>query len=101
MADVSVTRKIRFSTRLSRSVRVFAVTAIWMLAAMVVAVRQALDYEGTAKAGRFAASVGCWRQRSRSNLVWRSDRRSLEPADLAMAPHAQVVSSTASMWSSI
>ena len=29
---------------------VFAVTAVWMLAAMVVAVRQALDYESTARA---------------------------------------------------
>jgi hypothetical protein len=29
---------------------VFAVTAIWMLAAMVVAVRQALDYQSTARA---------------------------------------------------
>ena len=29
---------------------VFAVTAVWMLAAMVVAVRQALDYTSTARA---------------------------------------------------
>jgi hypothetical protein len=29
---------------------VFAVTAIWMLAAMVVAVRQALDYQSTTRA---------------------------------------------------
>jgi hypothetical protein len=29
---------------------VFAVTAVWMLAAMVVAVRQALDYDSTARA---------------------------------------------------
>jgi len=29
---------------------VFAVTAIWMLLAMVVAVRQALDYRSTARA---------------------------------------------------
>ena len=28
----------------------FAITAVWMLAAMVVAVRQALDYESTARA---------------------------------------------------
>jgi Yip1-like protein len=32
------------------TVPVFAVTAIWMLAAMVVAVRQALDYDNTARA---------------------------------------------------
>ena len=32
------------------TVPVFAVTAIWMLAAMVVAVRQALDYRSTARA---------------------------------------------------
>ncbi len=32
------------------TIPVFAVTAIWMLAAMVVAVRQALDYESTARA---------------------------------------------------
>ena len=29
---------------------VFALTAVWMLAAMIVAVRQALDYENTARA---------------------------------------------------
>lgn len=32
------------------TIPVFAVTAVWMLAAMVVAVRQALDYESTARA---------------------------------------------------
>jgi FtsH-binding integral membrane protein len=32
------------------TIPVFAVTAIWMLAAMVVAVRQALDYQSTARA---------------------------------------------------
>jgi hypothetical protein len=32
------------------SVAAFAITAIWMLAAMVVAVRQALDYTSTARA---------------------------------------------------
>jgi hypothetical protein len=32
------------------TIPVFAVTAIWMLAAMVVAVRQALDYDSTARA---------------------------------------------------
>jgi hypothetical protein len=32
------------------AVPVFALTAVWMLAAMVVAVRQALDYESTARA---------------------------------------------------
>jgi hypothetical protein len=32
------------------TVPVFAVTAVWMLAAMVVAVRQALDYRSTARA---------------------------------------------------
>lgn len=32
------------------TIPVFAVTAIWMLAAMVVAVRQALDYQTTARA---------------------------------------------------
>jgi hypothetical protein len=32
------------------TIPVFAVTALWMLAAMVVAVRQALDYESTARA---------------------------------------------------
>ena len=32
------------------TVPVFALSAIWMLAAMVVAVRQALDYESTARA---------------------------------------------------
>jgi hypothetical protein len=32
------------------TVPVFAVTAVWMLAAMVVAVRQALDYKSTARA---------------------------------------------------
>jgi hypothetical protein len=32
------------------TVPVFAVTAVWMLASMVVAVRQALDYESTARA---------------------------------------------------
>jgi hypothetical protein len=34
----------------SVAVPVFAVTAIWMLVAMVVAVRQALDYQSTARA---------------------------------------------------
>jgi hypothetical protein len=34
----------------SVAIPVFAVTAIWMLAAMVVAVRQALDYQSTARA---------------------------------------------------
>jgi hypothetical protein len=29
---------------------VFAITSVWMLAAMVLAVRQALDYESTARA---------------------------------------------------
>jgi hypothetical protein len=29
---------------------VFAVTAVWMLVAMIVAVRQALDYQSTARA---------------------------------------------------
>jgi hypothetical protein len=29
---------------------VFAITALWMLAAMIVAVRQALDYQSTARA---------------------------------------------------
>jgi hypothetical protein len=32
------------------SIAVFALTAVWMLAAMVVAVRQALDYTSTARA---------------------------------------------------
>jgi hypothetical protein len=32
------------------TIPVFAVTAIWMLAAMIVAVRQALDYQSTARA---------------------------------------------------
>ena len=32
------------------TIPVFAVTAIWMLAAMAVAVRQALDYQTTARA---------------------------------------------------
>jgi hypothetical protein len=32
------------------TIPVFAVTAVWMLAAMVVAVRQALDYQSTARA---------------------------------------------------
>lgn len=32
------------------TIPVFAVTAVWMLAAMVVAVRQALDYDSTARA---------------------------------------------------
>ena len=32
------------------TVPVFAVTAVWMLAAMVVAVRQALDYDSTGRA---------------------------------------------------
>ena len=32
------------------TIPVFAVTAVWMLAAMVVAVRQALDYQTTARA---------------------------------------------------
>jgi hypothetical protein len=32
------------------TIPVFAVTALWMLAAMVVAVRQALDYQSTARA---------------------------------------------------
>jgi hypothetical protein len=32
------------------TVPVFAITAVWMLAAMIVAVRQALDYETTARA---------------------------------------------------
>lgn len=32
------------------TIPVFAVTAVWMLAAMIVAVRQALDYENTARA---------------------------------------------------
>lgn len=32
------------------TIPVFAVTAVWMLAAMVVAVRQALDYRSTARA---------------------------------------------------
>jgi Yip1 domain len=32
------------------TVPVFALTAVWMLAAMVVAVRQALDYQSTARA---------------------------------------------------
>lgn len=32
------------------TIPVFAVTAVWMLAAMVVAVRQALDYESTVRA---------------------------------------------------
>lgn len=32
------------------AIPVFAVTAVWMLAAMVVAVRQALDYQSTARA---------------------------------------------------
>jgi hypothetical protein len=32
------------------TIPVFAVTALWMLAAMVVAVRQALDYESTGRA---------------------------------------------------
>jgi hypothetical protein len=32
------------------TIPVFAVTAIWMLAAMVVAVRQALDYQSTGRA---------------------------------------------------
>lgn len=32
------------------TIPVFAVTALWMLAAMVVAVRQALDYDSTARA---------------------------------------------------
>ena len=32
------------------TVPVFAVTAVWMLAAMVVAVRQALDYRSTGRA---------------------------------------------------
>jgi hypothetical protein len=32
------------------TVAAFAITAVWMLAAMIVAVRQALDYESTARA---------------------------------------------------
>jgi hypothetical protein len=32
------------------TVTIYAVTAVWMLAAMVVAVRQALDYDNTARA---------------------------------------------------
>ena len=32
------------------AIPVFALSAVWMLAAMVVAVRQALDYEGTSRA---------------------------------------------------
>jgi len=32
------------------TIAAFAVTAVWMLAAMIVAVRQALDYESTARA---------------------------------------------------
>jgi hypothetical protein len=32
------------------TIPVFAVTAVWMLAAMVVAIRQALDYQSTARA---------------------------------------------------
>ena len=35
---------------------VFAVTTLWMLCAMVVAVRQALDYTSTARASRCASS---------------------------------------------
>jgi hypothetical protein len=37
---------------------VFAVTAVWMLMAMIVAVRQALDYDNTARA--FAVCVVGW-----------------------------------------
>src|SRR5262249_34852481 len=32
------------------TIAAFAITAVWMLAAMIVAVRQALDYESTARA---------------------------------------------------
>ena len=40
------------------TIPVFAVTAVWMLAAMVVAIRQALDYQSTARA--LAVCVAGW-----------------------------------------
>jgi hypothetical protein len=52
------------------TIPVFAVTAVWMLAAMVVAVRQALDYQSTARAIAVCASGGCRRSLSRSCLAW-------------------------------
>ncbi len=45
---------------------VFAVTAVWMLMAMIVAVRQALDYTSTARAFAVCALGGCSRSASRS-----------------------------------
>lgn len=39
-----------FAAMPSMTVPVFGATAVWMLAAMVIAVRQALDYEHTARA---------------------------------------------------
>ena len=44
----------------------FAITAVWMLAAMIVAVRQALDYQSTSRAVAVCASAGRWRSRSPS-----------------------------------
>jgi hypothetical protein len=53
------------------TIPVFALTAVWMLAAMIVAVRQALDFTSTARAlavcvvgwliaGAFAVAMGLW-----------------------------------------
>jgi len=47
-----------FAAMPAMMVPVFAITAIWMLAAMVVAVRQALDYRHTSRAVAVCALAG-------------------------------------------
>ena len=64
---------------------VFAVTAIWMLMAMIVAIRQALDYTSTARAfARVRTSAGRSRSASRSASACSGRRRCIE-RNLTMA----------------
>ena len=56
----------------------FAITSVWMLAAMVVAVRQALDYRAPRAPLPSASSAGRWRSCSPSESAWSSDQECLD-----------------------